>query len=204
MLLQGRGPPSQWQRQTICNLFTLAEHNSLMAPNTVASTSNQAESFQRLFEAQAGAVLAYGLRRTDPDAAKDVVAETFLVAWQRLDAVPEDALPWLLGVARNVLRNRHRSTQRQNALEVKVRLEPSVAVDGFDREVDARLSILAALDRLPEGDQQILKLTAWDKLSVSRASSVVGCSEGAFKVRLHRARRRLAEELNSMETEKTR
>jgi RNA polymerase sigma-70 factor (ECF subfamily) len=55
------------------------------------------ERFEGLFRATYPAVRAYALRRSAPEAAKDVVAETFLVAWRRLDEVPEDALPWLYG-----------------------------------------------------------------------------------------------------------
>jgi RNA polymerase sigma-70 factor, ECF subfamily len=66
-------------------------------------------------------VLAYAVRRTpDPQDAADVVAETFLVAWRRLDAVPsgEQARPWLYGVARHTLANRQRSELRRNRLRV--------------------------------------------------------------------------------------
>ena len=45
------------------------------------------------------------------------MAETFLVAWRRLDDVPADALPWLYGVARRVLANQRRSADRGAALE---------------------------------------------------------------------------------------
>lgn len=188
-----------------CNSAAFAEHTPLMAPETLSTPTTEAEVFQRLYRAQAGAVLAYAFRRTDPDTAKDVVAETFLVVWQRLEAVPEDPLPWLLGVARNVLRNRQRSTRRQDALRAKIQ-EATTEFDGdaVAAEVNARLAIISALARIPEGDQQVLKLIAWDKLSISRAAVANGCSEGTFKVRLHRARKRLAKELNATDTERRR
>src|SRR4029450_2647016 len=62
-------------------------------------------------------VRAYARRRAAPDAAQDVVADTFLVAWRRLEDVPEDALPWLYGVARRVLANQRRSAARGAARE---------------------------------------------------------------------------------------
>jgi RNA polymerase sigma-70 factor (ECF subfamily) len=52
-----------------------------------------------LFSAHAGAVRAYARRRVDPVAADDAVSEVFVIAWRRLDDVPDDALPWLLGLA---------------------------------------------------------------------------------------------------------
>ena len=79
-------------------------------------TVDDTERFRALFAAHRSAVLAYARRRVDPDAAADVVAETFLVAWRRLDAVPDDALPWLYGVARKVVGNQRRAQRRSQAL----------------------------------------------------------------------------------------
>jgi DNA-directed RNA polymerase specialized sigma24 family protein len=67
------------------------------------------ERFEGLFRQNYAAVRAYALRRAPHDVAQDVAAETFLVAWRRLDDVPDDALPWLYGVARRVLANQRRS-----------------------------------------------------------------------------------------------
>jgi len=67
---------------------------------------DRGDRFSELYQAQYETVLRYALRRTDPETARDAVAETFLVAWRRLDTVPADhaqATPWLYGVARNVL-----------------------------------------------------------------------------------------------------
>ena len=75
------------------------------------------ERFEGLFRENYAAVRGYALRRATPEAAQDVVAETFLVAWRRLDDVPDDALPWLYGVARRVLANQRRSASRGAALE---------------------------------------------------------------------------------------
>jgi RNA polymerase sigma-70 factor (ECF subfamily) len=61
------------------------------------------ERFSRLFEAHYALVLAFAARRVGRDQADEVTAETFLVAWRRLDAVPVEPLPWLYGVARNVV-----------------------------------------------------------------------------------------------------
>ena len=68
--------------------------------------------FEGLFRSEADLVRAYALRRADPTVADDVVAETFLVAWRRLDDVPEAPRSWLLGVARRVLANRRRGDDR--------------------------------------------------------------------------------------------
>jgi RNA polymerase sigma-70 factor (ECF subfamily) len=76
--------------------------------------------FEALFHQHADAVLAYAIRRSDVDAAEEVVAETFAVAWRRLDVVPDPALPWLLGVVRRVLANELRSLGRAEALTLRL------------------------------------------------------------------------------------
>lgn len=69
-------------------------------------------------------VLRFVRRRLDAETTGDVVAETFLVAWRRLEEVPADPLPWLYGVARNAVANRRRSTGRQDRLQQRV-LDPA-------------------------------------------------------------------------------
>src|SRR4051812_46392002 len=82
---------------------------------TLERKSTRAERFERLYDEHLEAVRRYVWRR-DPSIADDVVAETFLVAWRRLDDVPESARPWLIGVARNVRLNLRRGRQRQEAV----------------------------------------------------------------------------------------
>ena len=150
--------------------------------------------FVALYEAHAGAVLAYARRRIGPEAAEDVLAETFLVAWRRRDDVPPDALPWLYAVTANVLRNRARSDRRQAALSARLAAEPaSPALPADDDTPDPRLR--EALATLKPIDREALLLTAWEGLSADRAARAAGCSRATFHVRLHRARKRLAHAL---------
>ena len=69
---------------------------------------------EAIYRAHAREVHAYCLRRASRDEAKDATSDVFLVAWRRIEDVPtgDEALPWLLGVARNVLANRRRSLRR--------------------------------------------------------------------------------------------
>lgn len=132
-----------------------------------------------------------GVSKADAD---DLVAATMEIAWRRLDQVPDaDPLPWLYGVARNLLRNHRRSLRRASTLASRVPISPPVAAPG-DYEVSVG-AVLAALGRLVEGDQELLLLIAWDGLSPSQAAVVLGCTPVAARSRLHRARRRLASEL---------
>ncbi len=84
---------------------------------------NPAEDFSDLYQAH---YLRYALRRTDPETARDVAAETFLVAWRRLDVIPPDdgqGGPWLYGVARRVLANAERSRRRAENLTTRLAQE---------------------------------------------------------------------------------
>jgi RNA polymerase sigma-70 factor (ECF subfamily) len=151
--------------------------------------------FEQIYRAHVGAVAAYARRRTDAATADDVVAETFLVCWRRLDRVPAEPLPWLYRVAANTLANRVRAERRQDATGRRIAVAPAShgAEPAELAEQSARArEVLAAMGRLPERDREALRLDGWEQLSARDAARVAGCSVPAFRVRLHRARRRLA------------
>lgn len=149
------------------------------------------ERLERLFADHFDATLAYAMARADAETAQDAVADAFLVAWRRLDEVPEPARAWLLAVTRRTLATQRRSSTRQESLRHKLHVwrpeEPAAA--GGEAPVDAELAQLA-LDRLAEADRELLCLLAWDDLTQREAASVLGCTIGAFRVRYLRARRR--------------
>ena len=126
------------------------------------------------------------------------MADTFLVAWRRLDQVPDPALPWLLGVARRTLANDRRSRRRRERLAERMRVEfDGVAV------VPVEQRLVDALHRLSIGDREALLLIAWEGLSTAEAAEALGCSAVACRIRLHRARKRLAAALESGPTRAT-
>jgi RNA polymerase sigma-70 factor, ECF subfamily len=148
---------------------------------------------ESLFAEHAPAVRAYGLRRTDPASADDIISEVFVVAWRRLDDLPrEAALPWLLGCARRLLPNQRRGG-RTRALALRDRLAGEPARDGL---FSPDLGLAEALMRLREADRELLMLIAWEGLSPAEAARVLGCSPAAAAMRLSRARRRLARALS--------
>jgi RNA polymerase sigma-70 factor, ECF subfamily len=151
--------------------------------------SDRRDRFERMFHMHHRLVLAYALRRATPQMAQDVVAETFTVAWRRLDDVPDPELPWLYGVARRVLANELRSDRRRGALAERVSAEPLTGDAGGD------LQLMQALARLRARDRELLLLTAWEGLTSAEAATAIGCTRAAVRVRLHRARKRLAAEL---------
>ena len=155
--------------------------------------------FRCLFEQAYPALLRYALHRglTGPDAG-DLVAATLEIAWRRLEDVPaEEPLPWLYGVARNLLHNQRRQSRRRDAVGSRLadmRGRLTSADPGEPGELDPG-ALRRALAGLSEGDQELLKLVAWDGLSPAQAADVVGCTAAAARTRLHRARGRLARRL---------
>jgi len=148
--------------------------------------------FEALFRAHSGAVRTYVCRRCAADAADDVVADVFVIAWRRLGDVPDDPLPWLLGVARKVLANRRRGEARHRALLGRVRSEPHEAIPPWAAQSDFGESVLRVLRGLRERDREALLLVAWEGLSAAQAARVLGVSPNTFAARLSRARRRFA------------
>jgi RNA polymerase sigma-70 factor, ECF subfamily len=151
--------------------------------------------FTGLYDTYYRNVLRYALLHAEPGSAEDVTSEVFLISWRQLPAVPEPPLPWLLGVARNLVRKqadagrrRRQLTDRIAALTTEADL---VAWDAGEYVVE-RAAALEALGSLAERDVEALTLVTWDGLDVRAAAAVLGCSPRAFTVRLHRARRRLA------------
>src|SRR5918999_1962094 len=129
--------------------------------------------FEQLFRAHYGRVLSYARRRTRSSVADDVVAETFLIAWRRLESIPRDELPWLLGVARRMLANQRRRDATQERLALRFTAEP-VANEVRDLTLDPELSL--AFSQLGERDQELLRLIAWEGLAPAEAAGVLGWS----------------------------
>src|SRR5688572_13201374 len=141
-------------------------------------------------------VLAYALRRAPVEQAKDAAADAFLAAWRRFDELPTDPLPWLLGATRKTLATQRRAAERQVAVTNRLAHESvAEAVPGDAPAATGVSTLRAALARLGDADREALVLVAWDDLSPSQAAAVVGCSAVAFRVRLHRARRRFTASL---------
>ncbi len=154
--------------------------------------------FERCFGDHYADVLGFALRRLDGRAAaEDAVAETFAVAWRRRDVLPEPALPWLYAIAFRVIANQRRSQRRRRELEERLAHEAGAGRGQDDpaAAIDRRDAFAVAFARLSEDEREVLRLVVWDGLGTNDAARVLGCSPGAFRVRLHRARRKLAKQL---------
>jgi RNA polymerase sigma-70 factor (ECF subfamily) len=165
-------------------------------PDNKDRVGESREQFERIYQDCYAAVYRYSARRVAPEAVQDVVADTFLTAWRRHSELKGEPLPWLLGIARRTAANQRRGGARRDALRERLSVEqrPSAAqglappeqrLGESDRDLAAALATLSARDR------EALTLVAWDGLEHRAAARVMGCSTGAFSVRVHRARRKL-------------
>lgn len=160
----------------------------------MGAEEDRRKAFEALFVAHYWSVRAYALRR-NAASVEDVMADVFLVAWRRSDSVPEDPLPWLLGVARRVMANQRRAQRRRAALGGRLRTAHS-ASDANPPSGTIGEELAAALASLSDLEREALLLVAWEGLEPNRAAKAAGCSDAAFRVRLHRARRRMAARLS--------
>jgi RNA polymerase sigma-70 factor (ECF subfamily) len=142
--------------------------------------------FERIYAEHHEAVRAYIRRRAPEAVVDDVVSDTFVVCLRKIDRVPAEPLPWLYAVARKTLANERRKRSRvAYGHEIAV-AEPAPVGDGV---------LAAAFNGLDGRDREVLRLVAWEGLSLADAATVLGCSAVACRVRYHRAKSRLASKL---------
>ncbi len=159
---------------------------------TVSETEREIR-FTRLAHEVGEPLRRYVVRRAPVAAVDDVLADTFLVLWRRLDDLPgDDPLPWAYAVARRCVANAHRSARRQLSLVERIaRLDPPLPRP----DVDEHPELLAALDQLSALDCEVVTLWAWEELAPREIATVTGLTANAVSIRLHRAKKLLAAEL---------
>lgn len=169
--------------------------------------------FEAFFRAHHAAVRAYALRRVGADDADDVVVDVFATAWACRDQLPDEARPWLYRCAWHRVAARQRADARRARLIARVAAQPGgVSGGGGGGPVGhAGLAGVAGvafggglagagggelawvndvLDALPPDEEELLRLAAWEGLAPREIAGVLGCTPGAARVRLHRARRK--------------
>jgi RNA polymerase sigma-70 factor (ECF subfamily) len=159
-------------------------------------TQSAEERFQEIYRRHVDAVSAYARRRAPADLVEDVVADTFLVCWRRLERVPDEPLPWLFAVARRTLANQRRASARRPTPPTA-----EISANHLPFEGDPVLGV--AFSQLSERDREVLRLVAWEGLSLREAATVLGCAPVSGRVRFHRAKRRLAGRLEELKAEST-
>ena len=145
----------------------------------------------------------YLVRRTAPDMVEDVLSETMLVLWRRIDHVPglrngslpdrDEVLPWCYGVARGCLANARRADGRRLRLVERLMSVQQAPVPVVTDHGDLH----AALDALGELDREVIRLWAWEELAPRQIAEATGMTANAVSVRLHRAEKKIAEQLQS-------
>jgi RNA polymerase sigma-70 factor (ECF subfamily) len=151
--------------------------------------------FEQIYEEHRETVRAFVRRRAPESLVEDVLSETFFVCWRKLDRIPDEPLPWLYAVARKTLANQRRRLAREQYLKAA---DTASAVAEPEPVGDSVLA--GAFAALSERDREVLRLVAWEGLSLGQAAVVLGCSPLACRVRYHRAKTRLARRLEATET----
>jgi len=164
----------------------------------IARSLSEAECFGLLFDRHAAAIFRYVTRRLGPDAADDVVADTFLAAFRQrraYDPARVDARPWLYGIATNVIARHRRSETR--FLRAIARTGTDPAAEPVDELVTHRVAahaasrkVAAAIAALPQNQRDVLLLTATG-LSYDEIARALGIPAGTVSSRLVRARARV-------------
>lgn len=158
----------------------------------------------RRFEAVAADVYEplqrYLRRRASAVDAGDVLSESLLTVWRRLDDVPtDDPLPWCYGVARRSLANHRRGASRRERLTERIITHRLPGDDGDPQDRVERLdpALDAAIRTLTPAEQEIIHLWAWEQLEPREIAIVLDQTPNAVSVALSRSRRKLAEQLGS-------
>lgn len=160
------------------------------------------ERFEQAYREHYWAVARYVARRlaSSDEAARDLTAEVFVVAWRRRGAMPAEPLPWLYVVARHVVANELRGRGRRERLEHRLALEHRPEEEQVHQRpapgADQAVWVRSAVRRLSPADQEVLRLAAWEGLGTDHLAGALSVSRSAAAMRLHRARERLREVLS--------
>lgn len=173
----------------------------------IARSLAEPELFALLFRRHAGPITRYVTRRLGPDAAEDVVADTFLAAFRGRDRYhPDhpDARPWLYGIATNLVSRHRRSEVRQLRAYARTGVDPVLA--GFTDRTDARVGaeavrrrLAAALGRLKPVYRDALLLVVWGDMTYEQAAAALAVPVGTVRSRISRARSALAAALGGVD-----
>jgi RNA polymerase sigma-70 factor (ECF subfamily) len=165
------------------------------------------ELFTIIFDRHYRAVYGYLSRRVGPAIADDLSAETFVRAFERrasYDRAADRALPWLLGIALNLLAHHRRSEARHfRALAASGRLNATEDEGHAAAGIDPRttLQLIAGLEQLDDYDREALLLYAWGDLKYQEIAQVLGIPVGTVRSRLNRARRKIRQAIESQPNE---
>jgi RNA polymerase sigma factor (sigma-70 family) len=173
----------------------------------IGRSRQEPEAFAEVFRRYAPDIKRYVTRRLGPEAAEDIVAETFLAAFRQrggYDLSRQNARPWLYGIATNLMGRHVRTEVRQLRILERTGTDPVMA--SFTERSDERLSaeafsptLAGALAALPNGHRDALLLVVWGDLSYPEAAQALGVRMGTVRSRISRARKRLRRDLGGVD-----
>ena len=182
--------------------------------NLITRSITRPECFEIVFERHFAPIHLYLRRRVGDDLADELACETFVRAFSaraRFSGDDDSVLPWLYGIAANLLKANHRREERRlrafarAACDEHVSGAATLAGPGID--VDARLDAQAlrpalanAIAGLSPRLREVLLLHAWAELSTEEIARALHCSPEAVRTRLHRARTQIARDLDLADT----
>lgn len=175
------------------------------AEHLLSEIGRDPDALEAFYRAHLDAVQRFVARRVDsPEDAADLTAEVFMAAIRASRSYRGDAVPlaWLYGIARHTVASHHRSAARGMRAVTLVAGRDMLDDDSTDRILDrihaerqAR-HIYRSLEALPQRQRAVVELVAVDALSLTEAAEVLKITPGNARIRYHRARKRLAEELS--------
>lgn len=169
----------------------------------IAASRTEPERFAGLFRRHAPEIMRYATRRLGRDAAEDITAGTFLVAFDRrhrYDAARPDARPWLYGIATNLIRRHRRAEVR--ALRALARGGVDPVTEPFTDAVENRVqagarsrALAGAIAGLPAAQREVLLLVTWAGLTYDEVAEALAIPAGTVRSRMNRIRRKLRDTL---------
>jgi len=157
--------------------------------------------FETIFERHYDAILRYARRRVGHEIGEDIAARTFVIALERratYDAKRPSALPWLYGIATNLIRHHYRDERIHLAALARLPLDPEAEDVEDPARLDAerlRPALVSALAHLPQRDREAFVLFAVVELTYDETARALDIPIGTVRSRIHRARQRLREHI---------
>ncbi len=162
------------------------------------------DEFAEIFDRHAATLLGYGIRRLGRADAEDVLAECFRIAFEtreRFDPARVSALPWLYGIAANLIMKQHRGRARLRTAVERLRVVDDGRTDApfddafVDHDTNVRLlgEVSRRIDGLPVADREVVLLYVWERLSYDDIAEALDLPVGTVRSRLNRVRRQMRE-----------
>ncbi|MBO9627529.1 MAG: RNA polymerase sigma factor [Microbacterium sp.] len=146
------------------------------------------EAFTQLYLRRFRTLVRFILARiSDREAAEDLAAEAFAIAWKRHQTGESISAAWLFTTAKNLIGNEYQRRDREQGRLQQAGVEAAVHLDAWDLHIQ-QLELRHAIARLPARHALVLQVAYWEDLPAADAATFLGCSVGTFWVRLTRAR----------------